>query len=323
MIRALAIAGPTASGKTALSLAAAESIGAEIISCDSMQIYRRMDIGTAKATASERARVPHHLIDIVEPSEQYSAEDYRRDALIAAKDIISRGKIPLFVGGTGLYIDTVMRAAGDGSPESDPELRRELMSLAEREGREALWKRLAEVDPESAERTHMNNLRRVIRALEIYELSGKPKSYFDALSKEREPDARVFMITLDFHDRENLYRRVGARVDAMMEEGLLSEVEALYRAGLLRPEYTSAQAIGYKEMIGCLEGKCTLPEAVEQIKLSTRRYAKRQLTWFRHEREREVLFVDGEDGKMKSREQLIAEVCELAQAGLRRLAEGI
>ena len=323
MIRALAITGPTASGKTAVSLALAEAVGAEIISCDSMQIYRGMDIGTAKATADERARVPHHLIDIVPPSAQYSAEEYRRDAMLAAEDIVKRGRVPLFVGGTGLYIDTLMRAPGAGSPPSDERVREELMRFAEQKGAEALWKRLAEVDPESAERTHMNNLRRVIRALEIYEVSGKTKSYYDGLSRLAKPDADIYMITLDFHDRECLYRRVNERVDAMVAEGLVPEVEALWRGGLLRDEYTSAQAIGYKEIVAYLEGRCTLDEAIEEIKLSTRRYAKRQLTWFRHERDAHVVYVDRECGGLKDKDELIREVILLAGRGLAQFSEGI
>lgn len=322
MIKAIALTGPTASGKTALSLALAEHIGAEIISCDSMQIYKQMDIGTAKATEAEKAIAPHHLIDIVMPCEQYSAEDYRSDALAAAKDIIERGRTPLFVGGTGLYIDTLMRAQGEGSPPSDPAVRAALTEYAEKNGAEALWQRLAAVDPVSAEKTHMNNLRRVVRALEIYEVSGKPKSYFDELSRRVTPDAGIFMITLDFHDRENLYSRVNERVDAMMTEGLLEEVSTLYAAGLLKPEYTSAQAIGYKEIISYLEGRCTLDEAVEQIKLSTRRYAKRQLTWFRHEADRHVLYIDREDGTMKNKDELIAELFVLAKSAKEFISEG-
>ena len=323
VIRALAITGPTASGKTAVSLAVAEALGAEIISCDSMQIYKGMDIGTAKATSDEVARVPHHLIDIISPSEQYSAEDYRRDALIAAEAITKRGRLPLFVGGTGLYIDTLMRAAGAGSPPSDATVRERLTGFAEKMGADALWQRLAEVDPESAEKTHKNNLRRVVRALEIYEVSGRTKSYYDALSREAEPDFDVFMITLDFHDRENLYKRVNERVDAMIKEGLLSEVEALWRDGLLKPEYTSAQAIGYKEIIDHLEDRCSLAEAVEAIKLSTRRYAKRQLTWFRHEKDAAVVYVDRENGEMKSADELIREVVGLAERGCAALKEKI
>lgn len=317
MIRAIAITGPTASGKTAISLALATALGAEIISSDSMQIYRGMDIGTAKATAEERAVAPHHLLDIIGPSEIYSAEDYRRDALLAASDIHSRGKIPLFVGGTGLYIDTVMRGAAAASPPSDPVLRERLMKEAEEGGAARLWQRLFEVDPESAEKTHENNVRRVVRALEIYELTGNTKSYYDRLSREAASDISMLMITLDFHNRDTLYRRVDARVDAMMAEGLLQEVSVLYRDGLLKSEYTAAQAIGYKELVAYLEGKATLAEAVNMIKLSSRRYAKRQLTWFRHEKDAVRVFVDGEDGNIKNKDELIREVVRIAETYLK------
>ncbi len=314
MIRALAVTGPTASGKTALSLLIAEELGAEIISCDSMQIYKEMDIGTAKATAAERAAVPHHLIDFLSPSKSYSVEDYRRDAMAAAEDISARGRLPLFVGGTGLYIDSVMRAA-PVSPPSDASVREALMREGDTpEGRERLWQRLSEIDPASAERTHANNLRRVVRALEIYELSGKTKTYFDELSKSCAPDILVNMITLDFHNRDNLYSRVDMRVDEMLGAGLLDEVRSLYERGLLAPEYTASQAIGYKEIITYLRGECSLTCAVEQLKLSSRRYAKRQLTWFRHEADAVRLYLDGEDGVMKSADALRSEAITVARS---------
>lgn len=308
MIRAIALTGPTASGKTSLSLLLAKRIGAEIISCDSMQIYKGMDVGTAKATAEERAAAPHHLLDILSPDEVYSAEDYRRDALSAAKDILSRGRVPLFVGGTGLYIDTVMRSGDAVSPPSDAQVRERLTLSAEQNGADALWQRLVEVDPESAEKIHKNNVRRVIRALEIYEISGKTKSYFDRLSAECSPDVSVLMITLDFHNRENLYRRVDERVDIMMREGLLAEVEGLWRRGLLKSEYTASQAIGYKEIVDYLEDNCCFEDAVERIKLSSRRYAKRQLTWFRHEKDAVRVYVDREDGTMRKADELSDEI---------------
>ncbi len=308
MIKALAITGPTASGKTALSLAVAESIGAEIISCDSMQIYRGMDIGTAKATAEERAAVPHHLIDVVSTDEDFSAESYRKLALPTAREIVARGSIPMFVGGTGLYIDTVMRSASESVPESSREYRDEQMARIKTEADiDALWQRLAEVDPESAAAIHKNNVRRVIRAIEIYERTGKPKSYFDRLSKEKNPEISVDMITLDFHERENLYSRVDARVDQMIDLGLVGEVESLYESGLLKDEYTAAQAIGYKEIISALRGEISLEEAVELIKLSTRRYAKRQLTWFRHEEDAYRIYIDTECGEMRKFEDILSE----------------
>lgn len=311
MIRALAITGPTASGKTAISLAVSRELDCEIISCDSMQIYRGMDVGTAKATAEEQAEVKHHLIDILTPLERYSAEDYRVDALRVAENLTARGKLPLFVGGTGLYIDTLMRGA-QISPPSDPELRARL----EEEGRadpDALWARLNSVDPECAACVHANNLRRVVRAIEIYELTGKTKTYFDSLTREAPKDISIRMITLDFHDRENLYKRVDERVELMLREGLEAEVRTLYGSGMLAPELTASQAIGYKEMTGYLRGECSLKEAAEAIKLASRRYAKRQLTWFRHNTDAVRIFVDREDGCMKDKNTLADEVIGAAR----------
>ena len=313
MIFSLAITGPTASGKTSLSLGLAESLGAEIISCDSMQIYRGMDIGTAKATAEERARAPHHLIDFLSPLESYSVESYRESAIAVAKDITSRGRLPIFVGGTGLYIDSVKRGTSLGSPESDPEYRdRILSSLKNDEDITALWERLREIDPESAEKIHKNNVKRVIRALEIYDKTGKPKSLLDKESVAESGEVFVGMITLDFLDRENLYRRVDLRVDLMMKEGLLAEVESLYRQGLLSAG-TASQAIGYKELIEHLEGRCSIEEAIDNLKLASRRYAKRQLTWFRHEVGARVIYADYPDGSMKNAKDLLAEAMIIAE----------
>ena len=196
MIHALALTGPTASGKTALSLGIARELGCEIVSCDSMQIYKGMDIGTAKATPEEQAAVPHHLIDLISPAENYSAERYRADAMAVANDIAERGKIPLIVGGTGLYVDTLTRVPSTDVPESDPEYRERLHDISADE----LWGRLYEVDPESASAIHKNNKKRVIRALEIYDKTGRPKSYFDRLSREGSADIKVGMLTIDFHE---------------------------------------------------------------------------------------------------------------------------
>ena len=292
MIFSLAITGPTASGKTALSLGLAERLGAEIISCDSMQIYRGMDIGTAKATEAERARVPHHLIDFLSPLESYSVESYRAAAIACADDITARGKTPLFVGGTGLYIDSLMRCPSPQVPESDPEYRNNILSgiKTDRDITD-LWNRLNEVDPESAERIHKNNVKRVIRALEIYDKTGMPKSLLDRESLEAEPHLFVGMITIDFLNRELLYDRVDKRVDIMMQSGLLSEVESLYRAGFLTGG-TALQAIGYKELNPYFEGEKSLEECIENLKMQTRRYAKRQLTWFRRDERMNFIYID-------------------------------
>lgn len=311
MIFSIAITGPTASGKTALSISLAEALSGELISCDSMQIYQGMDIGTAKATAEERLRAKHHLIDFLSPLDGYSAEAYRAAAIECVRDVSARGNLPIFVGGTGLYIDSVMRGVGHSAPESDPVYRDEILSeIKSDEDVTALWERLRAVDPESAEKIHKNNIKRVIRALEIYDKTGKPKSLLDRESLTERGEVFVGMITLDFHDREILYSRIDMRVDMMMDEGLLDEVKSLYDRGLLAGA-TASQAIGYKELVDYIEGRCTLPEAIDNIKLASRRYAKRQLTWFRHEPSCETIFVDKPDGGMREGREILAEATEI------------
>ena len=308
MIFSIAITGPTASGKTGLSLSFAERLSGEIISADSMQIYKEMDIGTAKATAEERARVPHHLLDFVSPTENFSVECYRAEAISRAEDISARGRLPILVGGTGLYVSSLVRAEQSDAPPSSTEYRDKILASLNTEADiDALWQRLLRVDPESAAAIHKNNVKRVIRALEIYETSGITKTELDRRSREHSPEIFVGMITLDFHSRDTLYSRIDKRVDIMMEEGLLSEVQSLYERGLLPEGSTAAQAIGYKEIVAHLKGECTLCEAVESIKLATRRYAKRQLTWFRHTEGAYTLYMDNEDGTMRDSDKVLAE----------------
>ena len=284
MIFALSLTGPTASGKTALSLALAERLGAEIISSDSMQIYKGMNIGTAKATAEEQARVKHHLIDFLDPRESYSVERYRTDAMCAIRDVHSRGRLPMLVGGTGLYVSALVRGSLEDSPESSPEFRESLLSLAESDsGKEALWQRLLSVDPESAEKIHKNNVKRVIRALEIYEATGRRKSELDRETRTAHTEVCVGMITLDFHNRETLYERIDRRVDMMIEEGLIEETKRLIADGVFERSVTAAQAIGYKELLPFVRGEEELETCVERLKQETRKYAKRQLTWFKKE----------------------------------------
>ncbi|MBR5241962.1 MAG: tRNA (adenosine(37)-N6)-dimethylallyltransferase MiaA [Clostridia bacterium] len=318
MIRALALTGPTASGKTAFSIKLAENLSGEIISCDSMQIYRGMDIGTAKATPEERAAVRHHMLDLVDPESDFSVESYRAGALAVAEDIVARGKTPIFVGGTGLYVDAVMRAPMCEVPESSREYREKMLAAITSDADvDALWQRLFEIDPESAAAIHKNNLRRVVRAIEIYEMTGKTKSYFDKLSKSKSADFDVKIITLDVHNRESLYKRIDTRVDLMMKEGLLSEVKDLYESGKLKKGTTAAQAIGYKEIISYLDGEASLEDAVELIKLSSRRYAKRQLTWFRHEEGASRVYLDREDGVMRGVDEIFAEILTIAEEQIR------
>lgn len=313
MIRALALTGPTASGKTSLSIELARALGCEIISCDSMQIYRGMDVGTAKATPEERAEIPHHLIDFLDPEEQYSAQRYREDALRVCEDIIARGKIPLFVGGTGLYIDSLARAPLTSVPESSPEYRACLMAIADsEEGKDALFERLMEVDPESAATMHKNNVKRVIRALEIFDKTGKPKSYFDRVSREEEPDIIIGMITLDAHDRELLYKRVDSRVDEMIASGLIEETKRLVSRGF-KDTATASSAIGYKELFSYLDGEESLDAAKEKLKTATRRYAKRQLTWFRHNTDARRIYIDTEDARLKEVSELLSEALSAAK----------
>ena len=308
MIRALAITGPTASGKTSLSIEVARTLGCEIICLDSMQIYKRMDIGTAKATAEEQKLAKHHMLDFLSPTESFSAKAYKDMAMKVARDIVARGKIPLFVGGTGLYLSTVMRPDVEEPPESDPEYRRRIeQTLTSEEKRIELWERLRQIDPESAEAVHYNNTRRVLRALEIFDATGKTKSYFDALTKQKNKEIETTHITLDFHDRELLYRRINDRVDAMMDEGLYAEVKGLIDDGLLEEHTTASQAIGYKEMTDAIALRCTKEEAVERIKQASRNYAKRQLTWFRNMDGARSVYIDDENGRMRSPSEILSE----------------
>lgn len=276
----IAVAGPTASGKSALALELCKRLDGELISLDSMQIYRGLDIGTAKPTKAEQAEVCHHMIDICEPTESFSAAEFAERAHKVIADVQSRGKKAVLCGGTGLYLDTVLGRLDFGEIESDEKLRGGLIAFAEENGAEALHERLREIDPQAAEKIHPNNVRRVARAIEIYELTGKTKTEHDREAISDSPYESL-IIGLDYDDREVLYNRINRRVDAMIEAGLEGEVRSLVSRGLLSAESTAGQAIGYKEMLGYIAGDCSLGDAVEKIKLGTRRYAKRQLTWLR------------------------------------------
>ncbi len=277
----LAIVGPTASGKSALAMALARRVGGEIISCDSMQVYIGMDIGTAKPSSAERAEIPHHLIDIITPSQEFSCADYSARAVAAVSDIASRGKLPIFCGGTGLYLDSVLEVDGF-SPDIDPSVRASLTELPPHE----LYSRLCECDPVSASAIHPNNVRRVIRALEIYIGTGMTKSEWDRFSKERGKRFNAVKIGLDFRDRETLYARINARVDEMFAAGLACEMQNLPHP-LCK---TAGQAIGYSEFLKY--GYDDLALVAERIKQDTRNYAKRQLTWFRRDPEIHWFYYD-------------------------------
>ena len=272
------IAGPTGVGKTALSVKIAKLIDAEIVSADSMQIYKGMDIGTAKVTKEEMDGVVHHLIDIVTPFEKFSVCDYKELCKKTVMDIINRKKMPLLVGGTGLYIDSFLRDIDYSDTVVDNEYRRHLESVALEKGNEYLHAMLENVDKKSAQTIHPNNVKRVIRALEFYKSTGFPISQHNEMSKQKESPYNCVYICF-IRGRENLYKRIDTRVDIMLEGGLVEETQSLVGMGLTS-ESTSMQAIGYKEIIPYIQGDISYDEAIENLKRSSRRYAKRQLTWF-------------------------------------------
>lgn len=276
----IAVAGPTASGKSDLALQLAQKLDGEIICMDSMQIYRRMDIGTAKPTAEEQALVPHHMLDIVDPTENYAVADYAQNAEKVICEIAARGKQPILVGGTGLYLKALMHGLSLGNAGGDEKIRARLYAMAEEpEGKAHLHRQLAEVDPASAAKFHPNDIRRVIRALEVYELTGTPISR----QRQDEPERPFSILPLAIDmPRDVLYARLEKRVHLMMQQGLLEEVEALLKSGVTAG-MQSMQGIGYKELIPVVQGLQHIDDAVWQIVLNTRHYAKRQGTWLRTE----------------------------------------
>jgi len=278
----IVITGPTATGKTALGALLAKTANGEVVSADSMQIYKHMDIGTAKPTGDEKLGVPHHMIDVVPPWEAYSAARYISDAARCVDDILLRGKLPVIVGGTGLYIDSLL-SGRVFSPRGDEALRSGLEAQYDEAGGEAMLRRLGEFDPESAARLHANDKKRIVRAMEVYAMSGNSISQHDRDTKALPPRYDALKIALTFSDRAELYARVGRRVDAMLLRGFCAEVRGLLEMGVA-PGATAMQAIGYKEMTGAVLGHLSIEDAVENIKMETRRYAKRQLTWLRRDK---------------------------------------
>lgn len=294
-MKVIAIVGPTAVGKTALAIELAKRYNGEIVSCDSMQIYKGMDIGTAKPTREELAQVKHHLINIKEPNENFSCADYAVLAKKAIEDIQKRGKTPIFCGGTGLYLDSVIEIPSFCETAKDEEYRSYLGEYAKEKGNEAVHALLREVDPESADNIHANNVKRVIRALEIYKCTGVTKSEWDRRSKEVKPPYESTVLFLTCEDREIMYKRIDTRVEQMMAEGLMFEVRGLYEGGLLDSKYTSSGAIGYKELLPVVRGEGAIDEAVAELKTATRHYAKRQLTWFNKKKSYHKIYVDKEN----------------------------
>lgn len=276
------VTGPTATGKTRLSVELARELGGEIVSADSMQIYRGMDIGTAKVTSAEMQGIPHHMIDIASPFEPYSVSQYVKDASACIDDIIARGKLPIVAGGTNLYIDSLIAGLDFADNEQDNALRDVLGREYDAIGGEKMLDKLRKVDPDRAEKLHSSDKRRIVRAIEVYRLTGKTITQHDLETKMRPKMYDAARIALCFEDRQQLYDRIDARVDEMVRAGLFDEVKRLLDENL-SPECTAMQAIGYKEPAAYFAGKMSREEAIELIKLASRRYAKRQLTWLRRD----------------------------------------
>lgn len=293
MPQIITIAGPTASGKTALSILLAKEMDGEIVSCDSMQVYKDMDIGTAKPTPEEQEGIPHHMLSVAEPWEDFSVSRYCAMADPIVEDILRRGKSPIIVGGTGLYMDALIRGNAF-APCPSTGRREELEALAASQGIEAVIERLQKADPESAARLHPSDQKRIIRAMEVYLETGMTITEHNRKTQEIPPKYHPIRFALADRQRQTLYDRIDRRVDAMVEAGLMEEIQGLLARGI--PERcTAMQAIGYKEFVAAFHGHCSLEEAAQQVKQSSRHYAKRQLTWFR--RNPENIWLIREDGQ--------------------------
>ncbi|MFA6939592.1 MAG: tRNA (adenosine(37)-N6)-dimethylallyltransferase MiaA [Clostridiaceae bacterium] len=286
MDKFIILSGPTAVGKTNISIKLAQKLNGEIISCDSMQIYKGMDIGSAKIKPDEMEGVPHHLIDFLEPTESFTAASFKEKASKLIREINERGKLPILTGGTGLYIDSLIDDYSFTSVFKDEAYRNYLYKQAAEKGNEYVHSQLKEKDPVSFNNIHPNNIKRVIRALEVYQVSGKPFNYYMNGEQDKKYEFLYFVLTMD---RLKLYDRINKRVDTMIDEGLLEEVKKLKETGLTS-DMQSMKGIGYKELLYYLEGKFTLDEAIDKIKQGSRNYAKRQLTWFR--RNDAVIWID-------------------------------
>ena len=275
--KVIVIGGPTASGKTALSIELAKKINGEIVSADSMQIYKDMDIGTAKPTAEEMQGIKHYMLDFLSPEERFSVADYKKRAKEAIKEILEKGKVPIVIGGTGLYIETLIYEIEFAQIDTDLSYRKELEKIVEEKGLEYLYNKAIEIDPEAMKKISPNDQKRILRVLELYHQTGKTKTQLDAESrKEVEYDYKLFAINMD---REKLYDRINRRVDIMLKDGLVEEVKALCKKYKKFP--TAMQGLGYKEVVEYLNGDASYEEMVEKIKTESRRYAKRQITWFK------------------------------------------
>ncbi len=293
MDKIICVVGPTASGKTKLAVALAKAYDGEVVSCDSMQLYRHMDIGTAKPTKEEMDGVRHHMIDVAEPDEPFSVGKYVELADRCVQDILSRGKTVIVAGGTGLYAESLI-AGRSFAPAASGEQRAALEQQLREEGAQAMLERLRQIDPQTAARLHPADEKRIVRALEIFAQTGKTLSQHDADSRAQPPRYEALWLGLDYEDRAVLYRRIDARVEQMLQLGLLGEVQELMQRGI-SPRATAMQAIGYKEFFAVAQGQCTLQEAVALVKQRSRNYAKRQLTWLRRNAQLQWLRLTGEE----------------------------
>ena len=301
--KVIVICGPTASGKTALSIELAKKINGEIVSADSMQIYKDMDIGTAKPTIEEMQGIEHYLIDFVPPDDRYSVADYKIDAKKAIKKILEKGKTPIIVGGTGLYVDSLIYEIEYPNIEFDENYRKELEEQVEKQGLDKLYEQAKIIDPQAIEKISKNDKKRILRVLEIYHATGKTKTEQEVESrkKEVEYDYKVFALNWD---REKLYERINKRVDIMIEQGLIEEVKQISKKYNKFP--TAMQGLGYKEVVEYLEGNCTKEEMIEKIKKETRHYAKRQLTWFR--KNSQTIWLNGQDDIQKNIDNILSNI---------------
>ncbi len=303
MIKIAAVVGPTASGKTALSVRLAGKFDGEIVSADSMQIYKGMDIATAKPTAEEKRGIPHHMMDFLSPDVKYSVSDYVRDAKKCVSDIASRGKLPIVAGGTGLYVDSLLTNTDFGEMPDNSKIRKELQSRLEAEGNSAMLEELMKIDPESARILHENNAGRIIRALEVYYLTGVTMTEMKRRSHLTPSEYDVCIIGINYKNRDVLYSRIDRRVDMMVNDGLTDEAE---RYAALSSDTTSAQAIGYKELKPYFDGEMSLERALDNLKRATRRYAKRQITWFKRNENINWIYPDADNDYIQKAEDIIS-----------------
>ena len=288
----LVITGPTATGKTKLAVMAAKAINGEVVGADSMQIYKYMDIGTAKPTLDEMDGIPHHMIDVCSPFEDYSVSRYVEEAAKCCEDILSRGKTPIITGGTGLYIESLLSGRDFAPGIAGNEIREELIAEYDTIGGEAMLRKLAEIDPYSGSKLHANDKKRIVRALEVYLTTGKTITQHNEETQTIPPRYTSRTIALTFKDRAKLYDRIDRRVDMMLEMGLMDEIQKLLSMGFSETS-TAMQAIGYKEIISAGKGECTLEEGIEAVKRESRRYAKRQLSWLR--RDKSITWIEWDD----------------------------